>query len=291
MRSSRTVRVSSRYAANAGLGYAVLFAALATVAPGQPRTFDPATDTITHSQPLMEAAKLMEWRYGTPVTYEDPVWARNVVHAFTIPAGLTPADNPKLTAALLRTVVSAYHSQNPGQPRFRVIESRLGLHIAPVSVPGATGAQVPAVSLLDSRIGVPSASRTAAEHIDAVCAAVEVVTGVAFTYRRNPNSLELFDRAFAANGYAVPGAGGGISSVNAVLPTFEQARPRMLFTWGTRETTAREALLDILDRSATTMKWELICPMIGGFPCNIWFQGPYRSGPSILFDRLPVTIQ
>ena len=298
------------------LACALAAAALSPPARGQQRTFDPVTTTITDSLPLLETATLLGERYGAAVTYEDPVWPHRVrfdlvntdpgemaalkalQHSLVLPKGLTPAENPKLTLALLTSVVEAYHAQNPARAHYRAVESNLGLHIAPVSVPDAAGAQVPAVSLLDARITVPQASRTVAEHINAICAAVSAATGVRFKYRDYPNGILLFDYAFAANGYA-PRPAGGIFKEGDEPPTFEQARPRMVFTWGTQGAVARDALLDLLDRSATAMRWDLICPLTVGapgtradFPCNIWLS-PLGSGSSAkLFDRkMPSAVQ
>ena len=52
--------------------------AVSPLARGQRKSFDPVTNTVTDSQPLMEGAKLLEERYGTAVTFEDPVWPRKV---------------------------------------------------------------------------------------------------------------------------------------------------------------------------------------------------------------------
>jgi hypothetical protein len=102
------------------------------------------------------------------------------------------------------------------------------------------GKLVPATTPLGARIDVPVEKRTASEHLKALCDAVSSATGA--TVRPNGGR---FDHAFAANGYLLPRMSTGAE------------RPYMLFEWGANGTTAREALIDLLGRSATRMTWRI----------------------------------
>jgi len=216
--------------------------------------------TITWMRPLQKAATLLASRYAKPITYEDPVWlwrgeatqlgpnpngkgALGILpRSLTVPVGLTPAETPVLDAARLAAVVEAYHAQNMDGPRFRVLESKLGLHIVPTAAHNANGTLVEAGSVLDARIRVPRASRTASEHVAALCQAVSAAARETVEFND-----QWFDEYFAANGYLLPRLRTG------------KERAYMLFEWGADGVTAREALIDLLGGSSTTMTWTLGC--------------------------------
>jgi hypothetical protein len=88
------------------------------------------------------------------------------------------------------------------------------------------------------------------------------------------NSLDSF---YVANGYMIR------------EPVTAAERPYMLFEWGASQMSAREALIDLLKNSATTMSWTLACKpdffhgnqqqcMIGFHPLTV-------NGRPIWFDR------
>ena len=202
---------------------------------------------------------MLSARYAKPVTYEDPVWlwrgetralgpnptgigALEVLpRSLTLPAGLTPEETPVLDAARLASVLDAYHAQNSDGPRFRVLQSTLGLHIVPVAARDANGTLVAVSSVLDARISVPRVRRTASEHMAALCQAVSATTKEVVEFND-----QWFDDYFAANGY--------------LLPRFKtgRERPYMMFEWGA-DGVARDTLIDLLGGSSTTMTWYLGC--------------------------------
>jgi hypothetical protein len=220
----------------------------------------PLSDRITWLAPLEKAADLLQQRFGTVVTYEDPVWVwrgelavvgsdenlpgglRVTPHTLLLPGGLTPEAGAVLNAQLLGKVLDAYHQQNPERAEFQVLESKMGLHIVPLRAHDESGALKPAGSLLDAKVSIPVASRTASEHVAALCRAVSAGSTVPLEY-----SDSWFNQYFAANGYVLPRTLTG------------SERPYMVFEWGAKEMTARDALIDLMSRSATSMMWRVKC--------------------------------
>jgi len=208
--------------------------------------------------------KVLFQRYGVVVTYEEPVWQwrgyvyirgndENAPHAqwlkqrrFILPEWFTPEQTPKLDAAALGRLLEAYHAQNPDGARFKVLESRLGLHIVPVQAHNAAGELAPAFSLLEARIRAPVGRRMASEHFKALCAAITAVTGT-----KVQAGGQWLDQAYAANGWVPP------RGAAELLP--EQDKERYRFEWGVDWMPAREALLRFIDQSATTLQWALMC--------------------------------
>jgi len=207
-------------------------------------------------------------RYSVVVTYEEPVWQwrgyvyirgndENAPHAqwlkqrrFILPEWFTPEQTPKLDAAALGRLLEAYHAQNPDGARFKVLESRLGLHIVPVQAHNAAGELTPAFSLLEARIRVPTGRRMASEHFKALCSAITAVTGT-----KVQAGDQWLDQAYAANGWVPP------RGAAELLPEAEKERYR--FEWGVDWMPAREALLRFIDQSATTLQWALMCQPSG----------------------------
>ena len=203
-------------------------------------------NVITSPRPLEEAALRLEERYGKVVTYEEPLltWrgelqalpgrdpeAKQVL--FPKPQSFTmPEMGPDLGNALKDTM-AAYHQATSGI-RFQLVTSKLGFHIVPVEARDSTGKSVPMPSLLDQIITVPSEARTASQHLRALVAAINKVqpirleVNVAFGFRHDD-----FDRTF-------------------------RAQPPV-FPCGVQAVVAREVLIDLLNQSASTMWWQLLC--------------------------------
>jgi hypothetical protein len=267
--------------------FAGVLSALAQPAAPQ-RAVSP--EIINSPLPLEKAADLLERRYAKPVTHEAPVWRwrgdmRSIgtdpagrdltvpnAHRFVMPPGLTPDKVPVLDAALVAKVVDSYHQQEPDQPRYRVAESSWGVHIIPAEARDAAGNFVPITALLDARIAIPPGTRTASEHVTAICQAVTAASGTTLISRN-----DWFDNRFAANGYRLP----------SIFEQTGKERPYMLFEWGTTGVvTARDALIDLLGHSSTTLTWRVNCPP-GGETCAITFL-PLQIGDErrmIEFDR------
>lgn len=244
-----------------------LFLVSQTVAPAcleaQVAPDDEANEIISPS-PLHKAAVLLEERYGKPVTFEEPVWQwrgdvtvrgrdENAPMAqwlkerrFLMPDWLTPERTPHLDVAVLGRMLDAYHAQNEDGARFKVLESRLGLHIVPTQSHNAEGQLVPASSLLDFRISVPTALRMASGHFKALRAAITAASGT-----QVQDGSQWLDVAYAANGITPP------RGAAETLP--EQEKERYCFSWGVSDVSAREALLLLIDQSATTLVWQLLC--------------------------------
>jgi hypothetical protein len=242
-----------------------------------------AQETIKWYLPLEKAAELLEQTYAKPVTYEDTkrLWEGEVdflgpspdrkrtprvkEHSLVMPAGINPQDAPVLNAALVQKVVDTYNQQNPGQARFQVLESRLGVHIVPLQVHDAGGKLVAASNPLDTVISVPRASRTASEHLLAVGEAVTAASGILMEV-----VPDLFNNYYAANSYLVPNR-----------PLTDADRRYMVFDWGTDKVTARDALISLMDGSSSTMSWRLHCGGRGWESKSCFFgMTPLLVGPS-----------
>jgi hypothetical protein len=208
-------------------------------------------------RPLANAAVLLQERYGKPVTYEDPILKSNQdvelnergngllpkSRSFSLPAEARPDQTPQLDALLLNRVLDAYHASNDG-PRFKALSSGWGLHIVPDLVPDQSGQLVKAVSLLDTYITVPEAKRTPSEHFEALCNAVTASNSLGI--RLMPFSLWL-DQYFSPNGILPP------------RDMTQADRDRISFQWGADHVTAREAVIELLEHSSTTLTWKVLC--------------------------------
>jgi hypothetical protein len=89
---------------------------------------------------------------------------------------------------------------------------------------------------LDASVDVPPQERSVTEHFKALCAALGSFFGMDIRYfdgNAYINGTSLFEQHFAA----------------------QPAR----FTWGTSGQTARDAVIGLLERSATTYSWQLRC--------------------------------
>jgi hypothetical protein len=215
-------------------------------------------------RPLDQLTTILESRYGVAVTYEDPIllwrgdmeaWGQDASRPGTffpargtvvVPDELTPQRTPKLTAAALEKALDSLHSLNPDGPHFRLLETRYGFHIVPDTVRDESGRRVSASSILDVSVTVPEAVRMPGEHVVALCRAVGAASGI---------NLDLngryTDQYYAFNGF-VP------RNNMDILGTDEEKR-RSSFAWGATAVPARDALISLLGKSATTLSWSLLC--------------------------------
>jgi hypothetical protein len=212
------------------------------------------SQTITaHPRPLVAAADRLQQRYGKIVTYEETLlvwngdlepgdpgtsWSRS--RTFTLPAETDPKRTPVLDLALLTRVLNAYHTQTDG-PRFKLSVSRWGLHIIPAQVRDVSGRFSPVVPVLDTSIEVPVAKRSPSQHLRALCEALSVSSGSAVRA-----SCPYMDGYFAPNEIFSPAM-------------TERDKEQLLFSWGASNVSARDALIDLLDGSSTSMTWRLLC--------------------------------
>jgi hypothetical protein len=212
------------------------------------------SDRITSSRPLADVANVLQARYELPIAYEDPIWEWDgdaehrdvgadsgraglmawipVLREFRLPAELTEGRPLALNVDLLKRVVAEYNRQNP-TTRFRVVESKFGFHFVPETSHNTRGQVGPAVSALDTVIAVPEENRTAIAHFEAICDAVSHALGYPIEASAVGMSEDWYAELFDAPGGTL--------------------------TWGAKQMTAREALADLLDHSATSFSWRLFC--------------------------------
>jgi hypothetical protein len=238
---------------------------------------------------LEKAADRLEQLYSVPVTYEEPhrVWSGEVEfvgrltdgkevgrippHTLAMPAGLTTGSELRL--AQMMDLVRAHSDQNPSEPRFRVEQSKAGFHIIPSESHDAEGRLVPAPDPLSAVITVPTASRTASEHLAALFGAVQSAV-------KTPMILiaDEFDQVYVANNYFVPSA----------KELHQAARSYMVFEWGAEKVLARAALIDLLAGSRTTLSWRLHCSPYLNTPACYFTPTLLQVGPqrkTVAYDR------
>jgi len=203
-----------------------------------------ASAVLASGAPLADIRDRLERSTGRVISYEDPIlaWSGDLDPtpytqrqylfprklSFTAPPELT--SEPNLGVALARTL-DAYHHQTSGT-RFRVLTSKLGYHIVPSEVRDSTGGFAPARNALDSAVAIPNELRTPMGHLLALGSAAGSSLGIQINVVAVPFKVGGFNDAF-------------------------RSRPEK-FSWGANAV-ARDALVDLLLRSATTFSWQLIC--------------------------------
>ena len=205
-------------------------------------------DLITASRPLSYIASSLEARYGKPVTYEDPLWREDVdlvprvgsdlpipaIRRRTawLPPELNPVDTPILGAAAFTKVLVDFDKRNDGL-QYRVEQSSFGLHIIPANLRNADGSSVVSKNALDAVISIPFAKRTASQHLQVICESAGRQAGINVTPSAVGFKDDWYERLFAA--------------------------PTGQIEWGTEPKTARSALVDLLEHSATSFTWRYYC--------------------------------
>ena len=244
----------------------LLSATIAAMLPSssfaQAKTFTSGANdslAISSGRPLSEVSRLLESRFGTPVTYEDPVlwiWSGDIspgengwrgmipkIRTLTLSAKLNPLLNKNLDFLLLGKIVDAYNGQTDGT-RFRVSSSRWGLHIAPIQAHNSSGQLVTIKPIMDYRITIPVASRVPYMHFRTICEALTKSSGISIK-----EAAPWMDQYFAPNGLIPPRA-------REMTPKEEN---QASITWGCKGMTAREAINSMIENSATTLTWHLLC--------------------------------
>jgi len=218
---------------------------LIQMASSQQRTS--GTTVVTSGRPLEEVGNRLQAVYGRVVTYEEPIltWREELQPQ----TGRSPEEKwqlfPKPQTFSMRAInpgsdlgpflndtIAAYHEQTSGT-RFKLLSSKLGYHIVPVQAHDEGGRLVATNNILDQLITVPSEARTARGHLLAFGEAVNKTLPIPLIISAVPGRPSGFDDAFRAK----PGE----------------------FTWGIQNLTAREALIDLFDRSASSFSWQLKC--------------------------------
>lgn len=214
------------------------------------------------ARPLEDAAVLLQAEYGMPITYEDPIliWREDLESvqyakgktglqpkplSFSMPVDVDPGRNPKLDDWLLGKVLDAYHRQTDG-PRFRVTDWSWGLSILPAEVRDANGQLAKVTPLLDTIISIPEAVRSPSEHFGAICEAITTSTGIELKY-----GGQWMDQYF--------------SPIPLPRRMNDDQRKQISFTWGGVNLIAREAVINLLEHSATTLTWKVLCQSDEGY--------------------------
>lgn len=235
--------------------------------------------TFSGFRPLYDLARRLEAQYAKPVTIENPLqeWPGELAplphggigesnHSVVLAAADGTFTAPSLTLDLVKRAVDSYQRQNPDRSRYKVLQSSMGFHIVPVESHDASGGLRPVPAVLDAIVYVPVASRTFTEHVTALLAATSAANGVSFRPFTN------LDAKYAANGYYWP----------YPLMRTDKDRPYMVFDWGANCLSARDALIDLLAGSETTMTWELAC---GRDACNLHMDAMMPKGGPVYLDR------
>jgi hypothetical protein len=204
-------------------------------------------EVVTSARPLADASLLLQEMYGQAVTYEEamPVWNGELrpeprstserqylfpkLRSFSMPA---EAGSDRDLSSVLNKTLAAYHEQTDG-PRFGILKSALGFHIVPVQAFDQNGSLKSTKSVLDTTISIPSQVRTASGHLHAIGDSVSMASGTHVEVSAVSGRPNGFDVAFGAE-------------------------PDK-FSWGADSIGGRDALIDLLSRSATTYSWRLKC--------------------------------
>jgi len=159
-----------------------------------------------------------------------------------MPIEADPDVTPLLDSGLLNKVIDDYHKQTEG-PRFKVSTSSWGLHIIPTQVRAKDGQFAEVKPLLDVHITVPTAKRTPAGHFLAICNAVTAATGIVLEASGPGINTEF-----------------ALSSLKFYGPRATQEDlEKISFEWGATDIVAREAVLNLLEHSSTTLTWMVLC--------------------------------
>ena len=202
---------------------------------------------INSRRPLADAANVLRHLYGKIITYEEPVlvwdgdleplnakmdptqkWAVAAKRqAFTTPQDTGTEPN---LALMLDETLKAFHQQTPGT-RFKILSSAWGYHIVPVQVHDLNGQLAAASSPLDTPVYVPVAERAPSQHLAALITAIGQGRGP--LTELSLANVQSFDRLFRSS-------------------------PDR-FQWGVTGVVVRDAMIDLLQRSATSFYWNANC--------------------------------
>ena len=208
------------------------------------------SEQFVGSRPLSDAADRLQSVWRRAVTYEEPVWQHPSdssiegdplrlsvsprFRALSIPATALQSRGRADGAAHLKTLVNAFNAGN-APLGFGVLESAWGLHIVPLRNQDARGVEGPAPSLLDSYVVVASDKRRPMGHVEALAQALTSRSGV---------------RVESGSG----ALGLGVDQL------YLQSDSSPTFEWGTAGAVkARDALLELFSKSATTLSWRFNC--------------------------------
>jgi hypothetical protein len=133
--------------------------------------------------------------------------------------------------AMARSAVQTYNDQTEGS-RLQLLVSPYGIHIVPAQSADEKRDLTNNGSVLDTVIDVPEADRTPLRHLGSICAAVTAAAGIEM-------------RCDA-------------SGIRPWLNQLFAAEPST-FSWGAPGLGARDALVALFQKSATSLTWRLFC--------------------------------
>jgi hypothetical protein len=263
---------------------------------------------------ISDIAQRFQPIYATSITYEAPLleWSGDLMPAGrgdgTGTYGLTPKElsfqmpvDTKIdidARTALEKTIDAYNRQSGG-PQYKVLVSKVGLHIVPMQARDAAGNWIAAHSPLDQLITIPPQERTVEDHMEAFITAVSLANQIDYrfvTAWAKPFSMSAFFSQAAA------------ATVNDVLTHPIQTEPGKYtrpplgaaarFNWGTKgAVSARDALIDLFGRSETSFSWSSGCRFTQGtrkIQCELLVSGmkvavtPVNGPPvykQLLYDR------
>ena len=206
-------------------------------------------ELVSGPRPLVKVVDLLQARFGKIVTYEEPLilnpddlqlygpatseWSTGPkTRNFPMRSIAGLFRRPQLDARAISRIISAYNNQNLGV-HFRAESSPFGFHIIGMETRDGTGRYAQTPALLDAVINIPEDRRTPSDTFEAICLAVQSATGI------QVNANVALTRPYFDPLYR----GAGDSTL----------------TWGVAQRTAREALIDFLEKSATSFSWKVMC--------------------------------
>ena len=262
--------------------------------------------TIVGAVTLFRAGLALGEMYQIPITFEGPTdvlqWDDDVDQetvaggridripkrvTFVIPDDVTPDKNEKFDSRIFERVVETYQKQFGG-PKYKLTNSKLGLHLITDQVRNKDGKWEKVEPYLDAIISIPSEKRTALGHLEKIVEAVnatkELKLWINFPFEYNllwaSNDIRSLSRPRSqyTDEY--------VQMMNEKLP----------FEWGKDKGIARDALIDLVEKSNTTLTWQVDCTdhpnvdlkcLIQLMPLNVNYLGPdgKKIRTALFYDR------
>ena len=266
--------------------------------------------TINGTGTLCQAVRVLEEMYRKPVTCEQTEilpWDDDVDQeiydggiarypkrvTFVIPNEVKPDKNTQLAPSVLAKVVEAYQKQFGG-PKYKILNSKWGLHLIVDEVRDKNGKFVKVKPYLDEVITVPSGKRTGFEHLKKIVDALKTSRNIKIELNSAPTISLWWQNEGLQN---IPNIGRTLMWDD--LGGKEDRllyEGKMSFEWGVNKIVAREALIDLLEKSNTTLSWMVNDYVtndgdIGGFltinPLSVSYLYPDGSkfSRSLQYDR------
>jgi len=241
----------------------------------------PGNEAMAVSGGLFIAGHVLAQMYLKPVTFEGPTdvlqWDGDVDQevlsngtilripkrgTFVIPDGVRPDKNRQLDSSVLEKVVGEYQKQFSG-PKYKIISSKLGLHLITDEVRDKNGQWVKEKPYLDVVISIPSGKRTGLGHLRKIVDAVNVSKELKLwiNTRGDYNLFWNIDDIQKAQAINKALFGGSLTPDNSLLSENDRLlyEEELSFEWGADKIGAREALINLLEKANTTLIWRVDC--------------------------------